>query len=453
MRGVRALFILPRYTMTASTLRSAALLLTTTLGPLAAQHEPHLLAFVDVHVVPMDRERVIENQTVIVADGVIRTIGPTDQVEIPDEATRIEGNGRYLLPGLAEMHGHIQTRNSFAPSRWPEDMLFLYLANGVTTVRGMLGEEIYLRLREVLRKGTVLGPRITVACPMLSGKAAPTPDDGERLVREAVRTGYDFLKIHEGLSVETYDAITATARQLGIPYGGHVPDAVGFFHAVRAGQRSIDHLDNMFDAVDGDATRIPELVAAVQENPTWVVPTEVLWETTIILHEDPEVLAAERPELKYVPVALAGRWALVQSQNRKAVTDEAPGRRRQAFRRELLRQLAEADARILFGTDSPQIFSVPGFSIHREITLLREVGMTPFQILASATTAPAAYFEDENSGTIAEGRRADLVLVDANPLEDLGCLRTPAGVVAAGRWLPRDEIDRRLAEIAAAYER
>ena len=408
------------------------------------------VAFVDVNVVPMDKERVVEGQTVIVRDGQIVQIGATSEVQVPNDATRVNGQGRFLMPGLAEMHGHLPLPNQNLPDRWPEDVLFLYVANGVTTVRGMQGQPRHLEMRDKLERGELLGPRIYVASPQYSGRSATSVGDAERLVREHKIAGFDLLKIQEGLGADVYHAIAKTADDVGIPFGGHVPNDVGFFNALDAGQITIDHLDNAYDAVGGDLSRISEVVNALVQHGAWVVPTEVLWETVILYASPTEALTA-RSELKYAPSRMVESWTNRAAQ-RRARGDADAARQRTEFRRALLAALNDAGAGILLGTDSPQMFSVPGFAMHREMEVMVEVGMTPYEVLRAGTYRVAEYFGTEaTTGTVATGNRADLILLNANPLDDVGNVTNRVGVMVNGRWLSEEDIQERLRQIAAAY--
>ena len=204
-----------------------------------SQAADSVYAFVDVSVVPMDRERVVEHQTVIVLNGLIETIGPADQVRLPEGAVRIDGRGRYLLPGLAEMHAHIPSNSV----EFAEEVLFLYAANGVTTIRGMLGSPLHLELRERVAAGELLGPRIWTSSPSVNGNSVRTPEQADSAARGSKRAGYDFIKIHPGLSRAAFDRLDATADAVGITFSGHVPTDVGVARALEAQYASIDHLD------------------------------------------------------------------------------------------------------------------------------------------------------------------------------------------------------------------
>lgn len=406
------------------------------------------VAFVDVAVLPMDTNRVLEHQTVVVRDGRIVELGPTDRIRVPAGATQVDGRGKFLMPGFTEMHGHLP--NQTAVNAIPgivETVLFLYVANGVTAVRGMQGNRGHLELRDRIARGELVGPRLWVPGPALTGTVVPNPAEGRRVVEQQHMLGADHLKIHENLSLETYDTIVATAKRLGLTFGGHVPDAVGVRHALAAGQKSIEHLDNYIQESGGDDARLAELVRATRDAGAWTVPTMALWE--VFTGNEPIDSLAARPELRYVPPQWIGAWRqqLTGIRQRGEADPSAKGQRQR-----LLRALRDAGAPIAFGTDSPQLFSVPGFSIHREMQSMLAAGLTPFEILAAGTRNVGRYYGREAEfGTVAAGRRADLVLLDANPLVDLRNFSRRAGVMLNGRWLAESEIQARLAQIATQF--
>src|ERR1044072_3225053 len=300
------------------------------------------VAFVGVNVVPMDRERIIENQTVIVRDGRIAEVGSADKVKAPAGALVIQAKGKYLMPGLAEMQGHLPHPN--LGESVSNSFLLLFVANGVTTVRGMFGFPNRPALRDRLSRGELLGPRLYVAGPALSGQSVKSPEEGEQKVREYKQAGFDLLKIHEGLSVAAYDRIVATANQLGMPFGGHIPNDVGLLHALKSKQSSVEHLDGYIEALEADdspirnadpATRaqklvynldekkIPMLVAATNQAGAWNVPTMALWQT-IFTSDSAESLKQQRPEIKYVPVGMVNQW-VQQKTNQLQAGDDPQG--------------------------------------------------------------------------------------------------------------------------------
>lgn len=427
-------------------------------------------AFVDVNVLPMDRERVLAGQTVLVANGRIVRIGAAAEVDVPENATVIDGSGKYLMPGVTEMHGHYPNPDA---REFTEAVLYLYVANGVTLVRGMQGNAGHLPLRDAIEAREILGPRLLVCAPSLGGNNVTRPEDARRLVREAAAAGFDHLKVHEGLTPEVYSAIAKTATEVGLTWSGHVSNLVGLYSALEQGQSTIDHLDNYIEAMieDRDAlaslgfmdvprlmaqvdeAKIGEVVAATLEAGAGVVPTEVLWETFFGGRSGSEVLAA-RPETRYwvrqsIPGVASGvnRWAQQTDRMSGALSSPEAGRPVIEMRRRLVKELHDAGVSVLLGTDSPQVFSVPGFSIHREMQVMVDSGLTPFQVLHGGTKAVADFLGAEHFGQVAEGQRADLVLLNANPLDDIAHFADSAGVMVNGRWLPRGEIDAQLAEI------
>lgn len=412
-------------------------------------------AFVGVTVLPMDSERTLEGQTVLIRGDRIVEVGPADSVEVPAGARVIEEDGKYLLPGLAEMHGHIPPPE--APVEYVENVLFLYVSNGVTTVRGMLGAAGQLEVRERVRSDEWIGPTLFLAGPSFSGQSIPSPEEAEERVRRQKEEGWDLLKIHPGLTREEYEAVARTAKEEGIDFAGHVPQDVGIFLALESGQRTIDHLDGYmeyFDASDFplSADQLRPLVEKTLEAGTGVVPTMALWET-ILGVPSLEKLSAY-PELQYMPDQVLTNWT--EGFERRREVPPVPLELAEKIvqsRNLLLKEMQKAGVEILMGTDAPQFFSVPGFSIHREIAAMEEAGLTPYEILKSGTAAIGLHFaESDTFGLVQPGHRADLILAQGNPLEDLSALENPAGVMVRGKWLSRAEIDERLAQIADASQ-
>ncbi len=394
-------------------------------------------AFSNVNVVPMTSEQVLADQTVLVQGGRITAVGPARSVRVPAGALRIDGRGKYLMPGLSEMHGHIPGQNvPFA-----ERVAFLYVAGGVTTVRGMQGHPNQFELRKRIESGELIGPRMILSSPPLSGNTVGDVAAAEAAVRNYKSAGYDLLKIHENLSAEVYQRIVATARAVGIPFGGHVPDAVGVHGALDARQVTIDHLDNYVEAIQSEAD-VARLVAKTVESGVAVVPTMPLWEVLRGLH-DPEAMM-QRPELRYMPEQTVAQWKNTVA-NIRGQTNRETAAREIELRNRLLKALSDGGAIVLLGSDAPQLFSVPGFSIQREMETWAEAGISPFKILQAGTTAVARYLNDEaGSGTVSVGKRADLLLVDANPLVDVRNVARKSGVMVNGRWLAWPEIEARL---------
>ena len=440
-------------------------------------------AFVGVNVLPMDGNRVLANQTVVVRDGLIASVSPAARAAIPANAVRVDARGKFLMPGLAEMHAHVLGPQAANSDELNRDIMFLYVANGITAIRAMLGAPNQLVLRDQLRNGEVLGPTMYVAAPSLNGQTAPDAPTAERLVREHKQAGYDLLKIHPGLNRAAYDAIVRTAREVGITWGGHVSAQIPIEHVLETKQSTIDHLDGYIEAAaSGDVRRaiaspgtrvtpaqawrsvtderIRALARMTKAAGTWNVPTMFLWES-FYGEGSPEDWST-RDEMKYAPKQWVSNW---MNQKRQRIQLDAQNGIAPAdaallisLRRKMLKALADEGAPLLMGTDSPQMFNVPGFALHRELEVAVAAGLTPYQVLESGSRNVGRYVandlrQDGNFGTVTAGSRADLVLLDANPLENVANLSRRSGVMVRGRWIPRTEIEQGLAALAARYAR
>ena len=407
------------------------------------------MAIVNVNVIPMTADTVVAAQTVVVEDGVITTIGAVTDVAVPENAQLIDGTDRFLMPGLTEMHGHVTGTDD----EQVRHLFNLYLANGVTTVRGMLGRPSHLDLRAAIESGDVFGPRFITSGPSFNGNSVSSAEQAARMVREQHAAGYDFLKIHPGLSKNEFNALADTANEVGIPFAGHVPASVGLAGALDKGMATIDHLDGYMAALlpantdtsggyggffgvnlagQAEVDRVGELVMATKAAGVANVPTQVLFEQWVN-RVPPEELAS-RSDMRFVGRNTVDQW---QRSKRATITergfDQDVADRAIEIRRRIIRELHEAGAGLLLGSDAPQVFNVPGFSLHYELELMVASGLTPFEALATGTTATAKFF-GLNAGTVEVGRVADLVLVDANPLEDISNSARVHGVLVRGRW-------------------
>ena len=314
-----------------------------------------------------------------------------------------------LMPGLAEMHGHLTA--NYLPDAAKADVLYLYVANGVTTVRAMLGNPEAITTRDAIAAGKLLGPKLYVAGPALNGKIAPTPEDGARIVREQKQAGYDLLKILGGMPPAVYDSIMRTAHSLKIDVAGHVPGEVGVRGALEARQRSIDHLDQYIPALkltpdtsrEEEDRRIAELAQLTVKSGVWNVPTMYLWD---LFHnaETGEALRARLTETRFLPRTMIEEWTKSKNGRLRPPNDTPAGVgafgltgvRVMELRRKIFKALKAANAPIALGTDSPQMFSVPGFSTHRELKLMvDELGYTPYGALESGTAEGRAVFRHD----------------------------------------------------------
>jgi hypothetical protein len=482
------------------TLLGSAVLLSFVLaapgGPAASQApagQDAVTAFVNVSVLPMDREVVLEGQTVVVRDGRIVEVGPAATVAVPEGATRIDGSGKFLMPALAEMHAHIPSAK--AGDAAIERTLFLYVAGGIGTIRGMLGDPVHLEYRaraahvgqqNVGRDVTsrqhdadranpvgrdftsrqhdddLISPRIYTSGPSFNGNSAPDEATAVAMVRAQKKAGYDLLKIHPGIERHVFEAIDRAAREEGIRYAGHVPLALGLERALELNYWSIDHVDGYIEAMAKNPmasqwfgvnlvnelveeeveSKLPALVERTKKSGVWIVPTQVLFDN--LMNDESAEAMAKRPEMQYAPPAQLKQW---MAQKEKFLEIPAADRRKfLEVRRRIIKALYDAGVPFALGSDAPQMWNVPGFAIHRELESMVLAGLTPWQALETGTAAIARHFgEGHDAGTIATGRRADLVLLDANPLQDIRHSARIAGVMIAGRWHARQTLDARLA--------
>lgn len=416
-------------------------------------------AFTNVTVVPMDRQRTLPNHTVIVRGDRIAEIGPADKVSVPDGAARIDGRGKFLMPGVSEMHAHIPGSNS--PDALVDRVLRLFVANGVTTIRGMLGDPKHLILRERARRGEIVAPTIFTSGPSFNGNSAEAVEPAVKMVQDQKAAGYDLLKIHPGVPREVFDAVAAEANRLRIPFSGHVPADVGLERALAAKYHSIDHIDGYIEyavrsdaPVDRenpgffganwaghiDAARMKHAVAETKKAGVWIVPTQGLMEI-FFSAETPEQMRT-KPGVEFMPPQVVEGWV---KQRQGFMSQQLPPPEVSARfldeRRRLLKALSDADVDILLGSDAIQTFSVPGFSIVNEMGAMARSGMTLFQIYTSGTTNVARFFGREKEvGTVEVGKIADLVLVDADPMTDVANFGRQTGTMVGGRWHARQEL-------------
>ena len=434
---------------------------------IASAQESPVYAFLNANVITLNDEEILPGQTVIVVDGRIDSIMSVASVTVPPDSITIDASDSYLIPGLTEMHGHVP---SATDQQYLEDVLFLYVANGVTTVRGMQGREGHIELRGQLARHEVLGPRFITSGPALSGNVVDGPDEARQLVLDQAAAGYDFIKVLRGLTRVEFDAAVQAAAEAGTYLAGHVPEEVGVARALEAGQATIDHLDgypqymvspefdpsstdagfygvNLLEMIDDE--QIAQVARETRDAGVWIVPTNTMIANVALASPSAEELAA-RPQMAYLPPDLVQGW--VQSkQGRVGTINREPGdgRRLVELRHRMVRIMHEEGVGLLLGSDAPQFFNVPGFSLHNELAYMVDAGLSPYEALRMGTVAPADFFDaGDEFGRIAIGLAADLVLLADNPLEDVGAASRPLGVMVRGEWLDRDALDAGLAAIA-----
>jgi len=445
------------------------------------------LVLTNANVVDVRSGRIVAGMTVLIEEGKISHIAKLALVPQSRNVTVVNASGRFLIPGLWDMHVH----SAFADAPWDEKLIYpLYIANGITGIRDMGGDTNLLKQRrEAIREGRLVGPIMFVAGPFLAmGKAdaqtipVPTTEDAKRAVDSVKAGGFDFVKILSNVPRESYFALAEEAAKQKISFVGHVPYSIRAEEASKAGQRSIEHLSGILLACSSregeirkseldalaarDYAALPKLGGEVlasyssdkakalfvqfTEHSTWQVPT-LVWTMANAHLDDPELLKDTR--LKYVPASIRKGWdpsKLKSSPEETALTKAEAERDVQ-----LIRDMRRQGVQFMAGSDGPDPFVFPGFSLHDELELLVRSGFTPLQALQAATFNPALFIQKlDHYGTIEKGHSADLVLLDANPLLDIRNTRKIAGVVMAGHYFSRTELDKMLldAEHRAAQE-
>ncbi len=436
----------------------ALLLISIFISAASLNADPLVLQ--NVNVLTMENDQIAERQTIIIKDGYIIWIGNADDAEIPENATIVEGD-YYVLPGLAEMHAHIPSANQGAEQM--ENTLALYLTHGITTIRGMLGQEAHLELRQKAENSEIFSPRIFTSGPSFSGNSVTSLDAARQMVRNQHEAGYDLLKFHPGLSLEVFQATTDEANSLGIEFSGHISHAVGLERSLEAGKGSIDHLDRYMEFLAGDPAdredppiiyfgydltpradrnRITEAAEKTREAGVWNVPTNTLLDNIFNPDNSVEEML-QWPGMEFIPESTQENWAnFVNQMRNNEIYDETQARNFLDIRNELTKALQDHGAGLLLGADAPQIFNPPGFSTHRELKLLVDAGLSPFEAIQTGTVNVGTYLgETEQTGKVAEGFRADLLLLSANPLETIPFHGNIEGVLSQGVYLNRAELD------------
>lgn len=413
----------------------------------------------------MDEEEIRVERDVVVKNGVIIDIGKPNNVKYSKDALLIDARGKYLMPGLAEMHAHVPPGDNLEPMK---EVLMLFALHGVTTIRGMLGHPRHIELRNKLQSGEIMGPRFITSGPSFNGNSVKTPEAATAMVKEQKTAGYDFLKLHPGITKENFAAIVATAKEVNIPFAGHVSFDVGVWRAIDAGYATIDHLDGfveslvpgienmkeqetglfgMYIANKADESGIPKLMAALEKHHVWVVPTQALAERWFHPAKDPVALGNE-PEMKYMSPKTLNDWVnskknLMQNPNYNAATVN----RLIELRKKLILECNLNGVGLLLGSDAPQVFDVPGYSVHHELKYLVDAGLTPYQALRTGTANVGKFLHLENLGIIKTGAVSDLILLNGNPLKDINQTKNIEGVMLGNMWLPKNYISAELKKL------
>lgn len=439
------------------------------------------VAFTNVNVIPMDKERVLQNQTVLIKNGIITEIG--SKVKIPKDAQIIDGKGKYLIPGLVDMHTHLFSDDDF-PDSFAEDEMKIMIANGVTTIRLMIGTPEQLVLREKSAKQEIIAPTLFLASPHFTGReqgndfVVNTEQEAREGVRKSKAAGYDFIKVTTFLKPEVYEAIIDEAAKQNIRVVGHADSRfVGLQRALKAKQQ-IEHLDGYLEALlpenapmKGsvsdiylynpknwesldyvDESKIPAIAKATVEANIFCDPTLHVFKVSVGNARTEESIRAQ-PDFRFYPQKKTDFW--LKAMQKYWSTMASPERRAKyvSVRNKIVKAIYDAGGKILAGSDSPDFLFLYGFSLHREIRTLNEAGLSTFAALEAATKNPALFLGNLNqAGTIEKGKRADLVLLDANPLENISNTERRSGVMLKGKYYTQSELNRWLDEIAPRFQ-
>jgi imidazolonepropionase-like amidohydrolase len=412
----------------------------------------------------MTRNTVLHDMTVIVRGERIHAVGRAGRTSVPAGARVIDGRGRYLMPGLVDAHIHLSNRADIDTV-----VAAVLLAKGVTAAielggMGLPGDSARLQLRTAINAGQRPGPTLYIARAQ-ANDSTMTREGGMRRVEQDHAAGYDLMKVYNRLSVEGYRGITLRAHQLGMPVVGHVVRPAGLEATLGSGQRGIVHMEEFlyqyfgFRSSDTLAAQDAKLDTAVisyfaritAQAGTYVTPTLVTFEGIITQAEDLDRELA-RPETRYVPGPLyEGQW--IREKNGRSLTFAHPRRLHHLraaldYQRRMLQAMHRAGVPLLVGTDAPVPGAVPGFSVHDELQNFVELGLSPYEALSAGTRTAAAYLRKEDFGTVEAGRRADLLLLSSNPLDDIRNTQSITGVMARGRWFDESALTALLARSA-----
>ena len=451
-----------------------------------APRSPQPLVLTHLTIIDATGAPAQPDMTVVIRGDRVLELGQSRTVRTPEGAQVVDASGKVMIPGLWDMHVH-----------WlHKDYLPLFIANGVTGIRIMWGTPFHHQWRQEIEQGTLVGPRMAIASAIVDGPkpiwpgslAVGTDAEGRQAVIQSKQAGADFIKVYSRLPREAYFAIADEAKKQGIPFAGHVPGAVSVAEASDAGQKSIEHFTNVLEACStreeelrqagADAwSHLPEgkafpsraslrqitrqtletfspdkanvLFARLARNHTWQCPTLTVQRNMAFI-KDPAI--HNDPRVKYMPPGIASGWDPTGDFRLQDRTEEDYELAKSVYRKlkELVVPMRRAGVEFLAGTDVLNPYCFPGFSLHDELALLVEAGLSPMEALQTATLNPARFLgKEKDLGTVEKGKIADLVLLDANPLEDIGNSRKIDAVVVGGRLLRKAELQRMLADIEA----
>ena len=450
-----------------------------------AEVQPRRLVLTHATVLDMTGALSKSDMTVVIAGNRITAVGKSSHIRIPKNAGVVDAKGQFLIPGLWDMHVHIFNNSSGPVGTNNKDWYFpLMIANGVTGVRDMWTDPDDLKLvrqwQRDIQAGDMLGPRIAPSSSIVDGVptqlpnmlGVSTPEEARRAVRMLKDAGAGFIKVYWNLSPEAYYAIVNEAKKLGIPIAGHVPYTISAAAASDAGQKSIEHLTGVFDTCstkEAELQKARELTPALAEemwrtqdeqkcralfrrfakNGTWHTPTIALHR---MLKFRTEQDFKSDVRLRYVPIDTVQEWLKPAREGESVDLETRKARLQKQL--EYVGAMHKEGVRLLAGTDIGNPFLFPGFSLHDELELFVQAGLTPLEALKTATVNPAKYLGlSDTLGSIEKGKLADLVLLEANPLEDIRNTQKIAAVVVNGRYISKPELQKMVLDVEAAAKK
>jgi imidazolonepropionase-like amidohydrolase len=437
--------------------------------PAVALNRPCSVAISHVNVIPMDSDRILRNQTVQVGGGKILSIAPSAGRQFPACAQVVDGAHRYLVPGLNDMHTHIETV-AFAqalgvkpePIDFPS-VLALYIAYGVTGLRIMSGAPDILAFRNSQGAASSY-PRLIVGSPMLSGdppvlpepltKILRVPEEARAVVRGYAHDGYDFIKVRDNLAAPVFRAVIEEARRDGLYVDGHISQHQGLsvFDVLDSGQHAFAHLDDLALQMTDKAHDPDRFISQLRKCSCFIESTIGIERNTLAQLEHYDAMVA-RPQMRFMNPLVANAFWL--KPNNPYLREKPPLdflRSLYADSKMLLKKFTDAGIHVVAGSDSLNPMLIPGLALHDEFDSMIEAGLSPYQVLKTATANAAAYVPGfKDIGVLAVGRTANAVMVKLNPLEDISRLRDPDAVMINGNWRDRDQIQRLLDAAVTRY--
>jgi imidazolonepropionase-like amidohydrolase len=427
------------------------------LADLSNTHKPKTYIVRNVNILTMKDHVPLAQQSVLIENGIIQQIGPN--LQHPD-ATIIDGSDKFIMPGLTDMHVHLFDKHPMK-NTW----MLLLLTNGVTSVRDMCGEAEKIKLREKIKNGEILGPNLYQAGPIINGikdnmglfAFASTPAQGREIVINQKNAGYDFIKVYDDLTKEVYEAIVDEAHKQGMMVDGHLPNAVSIDDAITLQHNSIEHLTGYFEwdrsqvEINGDVN-----YAQTANSTLWNCPT-------IYNHflngsrQGANEMFAYAETSGMIPTGLQNTWKKMINSNAKAIAEVVDKYGASNFDaiKKIVTDLHKAGAKLVAGTDAGNLpLMIPGYSLHQELKLMTDLGISPYDVLKMSTiNAAQAMRKDMEIGTVEVGNRADLLLLNANPLDDVANLQNVSGVMVRGIWLSTGDLAKIKGDMRSTFRK